>query len=286
MAVGPKPQENLAHAISRVEEAAGGGAQVICLPELFRSQYFCQREDTANFELAEPVPGPTTETLGRLAQKTKTVIIAPVFERRAPGVYHNTAAIIDADGRIAGVYRKMHIPDDPAYYEKFYFTPGDLGFRAFETSAGKIATLICWDQWYPEGARLAALNGACIVFYPTAIGWHPSEKNSNGEAQRDSWRIIQRSHAIANGVYVAAVNRVGHEKTVEGGDGLEFWGTSFLCDPQGVVIAEGSTDREEILYGEVDLSHLEDVRRNWPFLRDRRIDAYAGIEQRFLDEKP
>jgi N-carbamoylputrescine amidase len=286
MAVGPKPQENLAHAISRVEEAARGGAQVICLPELFRSQYFCQREDTANFELAEPVPGPTTETLGRIAQKTKTVIIAPVFERRAPGVYHNTAAIIDADGRIAGVYRKMHIPDDPAYYEKFYFTPGDLGFRAFETSAGKIATLICWDQWYPEGARLAALNGACIVFYPTAIGWHPSEKNSNGEAQRDSWRTIQRSHAIANGVYVAAVNRVGHEKTVEGGDGLEFWGTSFLCDPQGVVIAEGSTDREEILYGEVDLSHLEDVRRNWPFLRDRRIDAYAGIERRFLDEKP
>jgi N-carbamoylputrescine amidase len=258
---------------------------VVCLPELFQSQYFCQREDTRNFDLAEAVPGPTTEVLGRIAQENKTVVIAPLFERRAAGVYHNTAVIIDSDGKIAGVYRKMHIPDDPAYYEKFYFTPGDLGFRAFTTQAGKIATLICWDQWYPEGARLAALNGACILFYPTAIGWHPSEKASNGEAQRDSWRTIQRSHAIANGVYVAAVNRVGHETPTEGGDGLEFWGTSFLCDPQGVVIAEGSTNREEILYGEVDLAHLEDVRRNWPFLRDRRIDAYQGIEQRFLDEK-
>ena len=286
MAVNAKPEENLSRAVSRIEEAARAGAQVVCLPELFRSQYFCQREDTKNFELAESVPGPTTEVLGRVAQKTKTVIVAPVFERRAPGVYHNTAAIIDSDGKIAGVYRKMHIPDDPAYYEKFYFTPGDLGFRAFSTHAGKIATLICWDQWYPEGARLAALNGACIVFYPTAIGWHPSEKNSNGEAQRDSWRTIQRSHAIANGIYVAAVNRVGHEKPDEGGDGLEFWGTSFFCDPQGVVLTEGSIDREEILYGEVDLAHLEDVRRNWPFLRDRRIDAYAGIEQRFLDDKP
>jgi N-carbamoylputrescine amidase len=286
MAVSAKSAENLAQATARIEEAARAGAQVVCLPELFRSQYFCQREDTANFEFAEAVPGPTTEALGRVAQKTKTVIIAPLFERRAAGVYHNTAAIIDSDGRIAGIYRKMHIPDDPAYYEKFYFTPGDLGFRAFSTSAGKIATLICWDQWYPEGARLAALNGACILFYPTAIGWHPSEKASNGEAQRDSWRTIQRSHAIANGLYVAAVNRVGHETPAEGGAGLEFWGSSFLCDPQGVVIAEASTDREEILYGEVDLAHLEDVRRNWPFLRDRRIDAYAGLEQRFLDEKP
>jgi N-carbamoylputrescine amidase len=286
MAVSAKTAENLARATARIEEAAQAGAQVVCLPELFRSQYFCQREDTANFELAESVPGPTTEALGRVAQKTKTVIVAPLFERRAPGIYHNSAAIIDADGRIAGIYRKMHIPDDPAYYEKFYFTPGDLGFRAFPTSAGKIATLICWDQWYPEGARLAALNGACILFYPTAIGWHPSEKASNGEAQRDSWRIIQRGHAIANGLYVAAVNRVGLETPAEGGTGLEFWGSSFLCDPQGVVIAEASTDREEILYGEVDLAHLEDVRRNWPFLRDRRIDAYAGLEQRFLDEKP
>jgi N-carbamoylputrescine amidase len=286
MAVSRKPVENLAKASAQIEEAAKSGAQVVCLPELFQSQYFCQREDTANFNLAEAVPGPTTEALGRVAQKAKVVIVAPLFERRAAGVYHNTAAIIDADGKIAGVYRKMHIPDDPAYYEKFYFTPGDLGFRAFNTQAGKIATLICWDQWYPEGARLAALNGACILFYPTAIGWHPKEKASNGEAQRDSWRTIQRSHAIANGIYVAAVNRVGHETPDEGGDGLEFWGSSFLCDPQGVVIAEGSANREEILYGEVDLAHLEDVRRNWPFLRDRRIDAYHGIEQRFLDDKP
>jgi N-carbamoylputrescine amidase len=285
MAVGRQREENLAKAAARIEEAAGRGAQVVCLPELFQSQYFCQREDTRNFDLAEAVPGPTTEALGRVARKAKVVVIAPLFERRAAGIYHNTAAIIDADGAIAGVYRKMHIPDDPAYYEKFYFTPGDLGFRAFSTQAGKIATLICWDQWYPEGARLAALHGAVILFYPTAIGWHPSEKASNGEAQRDSWRTIQRGHAIANGIYVAAANRVGYETPTEGGDGLEFWGTSFLCDPQGVVVAEASTDREEILYGEVDLAHLEDVRRNWPFLRDRRIDAYQGIEQRFLEEK-
>ena len=286
MAVSRKPEENLAKAAARIEEAAKNGAQVVCLPELFQSQYFCQREDTRNFDLAEAVPGPATEALGRVASKAKVVVVAPLFERRAAGVYHNTAAIIDADGKIAGVYRKMHIPDDPAYYEKFYFTPGDLGFRAFSTQAGKIATLICWDQWYPEGARLAALHGAVVLFYPTAIGWHPSEKAANGEAQRDSWRTIQRGHAIANGIYVAAVNRVGHEIPAEGGDGLEFWGTSFLCDPQGVVIAEASTNREEILYGEVDLAHLEDVRRNWPFLRDRRIDAYHGIEQRFLDEEP
>ena len=285
MSVSRDPRENLAKATARIEEAAKNGAQVVCLPELFQSQYFCQREDTKNFELAEAVPGPTTEALSRVAQKSKVVVIAPLFERRAAGVYHNTAAIIDNNGKIAGVYRKMHIPDDPAYYEKFYFTPGDLGFRAFDTAAGKIATLICWDQWYPEGARLAALHGAVILFYPTAIGWHPAEKAANGEAQRDSWRTIQRGHAIANGMYVAAVNRVGHETPTEGGDGLEFWGTSFLCDPQGVVIAEASTNREEILYGEVDLAHLEDVRRNWPFLRDRRIDAYQGIEKRFLDEK-
>jgi N-carbamoylputrescine amidase len=285
MSVSRDAKENLAKATARIEEAAKNGAQVVCLPELFQSQYFCQREDTQNFELAEAVPGPTTEALSRVAQKSKVVIVAPLFERRAAGVYHNTAAIIDADGKIAGVYRKMHIPDDPAYYEKFYFTPGDLGFRAFNTEAGRIATLICWDQWYPEGARLSALHGAVILFYPTAIGWHPAEKAANGEAQRDSWRTIQRGHAIANGIYVAAVNRVGHEIPTEGGAGLEFWGTSFLCDPQGVVIAEASTNKEEILYGEVDLAHLEDVRRNWPFLRDRRIDAYQGIEKRFLDEK-
>jgi N-carbamoylputrescine amidase len=285
MSVGTKPADNLKHAIQFIEEAGKKGAQVVCLPELFQSQYFCQREDVAYFELAEAVPGPTTDALGKVAKKAGVALVAPLFERRAAGVYHNTAAILDADGSVAGVYRKMHIPDDPAYYEKFYFTPGDLGFKAFDTKAGKIATLICWDQWYPEGARLAALHGANILFYPTAIGWHPAEKASNGEAQRDSWRTIQRGHAIANGIYVAAVNRVGHENP-SGGDGLEFWGTSFLCDPQGVVIAEASTNKEEILYGDVDLAHLEDVRRNWPFLRDRRIDAYKGIEQRFLDDTP
>ena len=284
MSVGTVAAENLAKASERIEEAAAKGAQVVCLPELFQSQYFCQREDVSYFDLAEPVPGPSTEALSRVAKKAKVVVVAPLFERRAAGVYHNTAAIIDATGEIAGVYRKMHIPDDPAYYEKFYFTPGDLGFKAFDTQAGRLATLICWDQWYPEGARLAALHGAVILFYPTAIGWHPAEKASNGEAQRDSWRTIQRGHAIANGLYVAAVNRVGHENP-SGGDGLEFWGTSFLCDPQGVVIAEASTNKEEILYGDVDLAHLEDVRRNWPFLRDRRIDAYKDIEKRFIDNK-
>jgi N-carbamoylputrescine amidase len=284
MSVGTVAAENLAKASARIEEAAAKGAQVVCLPELFQSQYFCQREDVSYFDLAEPVPGPSTEALGKVAKKAGVVVVAPLFERRAAGVYHNTAAIIDSTGEIAGVYRKMHIPDDPAYYEKFYFTPGDLGFKAFDTQAGRLATLICWDQWYPEGARLAALHGAVILFYPTAIGWHPAEKASNGEAQRDSWRTIQRGHAIANGIYVAAVNRVGHENP-SGGDGLEFWGTSFLCDPQGVVIAEASTNKEEILYGDVDLAHLEDVRRNWPFLRDRRIDAYKDIEKRFIDNK-
>jgi N-carbamoylputrescine amidase len=284
MSVGTVAAENLAKASARIEEAAAKGAQVVCLPELFQSQYFCQREDVSYFDLAEPVPGPSTEALGKVAKKAGVVVVAPLFERRAAGVYHNTAAIIDSTGEIAGVYRKMHIPDDPAYYEKFYFTPGDLGFKAFDTQAGRLATLICWDQWYPEGARVAALRGAVILFYPTAIGWHPAEKASNGEAQRDSWRTIQRGHAIANGIYVAAVNRVGHENP-SGGDGLEFWGTSFLCDPQGVVIAEASTNKEEILYGDVDLAHLEDVRRNWPFLRDRRIDAYKDIEKRFIDNK-
>jgi N-carbamoylputrescine amidase len=284
MAMTADPAANLDRAISRVGEAARSGAQVVCLPELFRSQYFCQREDAALFDLAEPVPGPTTEALAGVARKARVAIVAPVFERRAAGLYHNSAAVIDADGRVVGVYRKMHIPDDPAYYEKFYFTPGDLGFRAFDTHAGRIATLICWDQWYPEGARLAALDGACILFYPTAIGWHPSEKDTFGAAQLDAWRTVQRGHAIANGVYVAAVNRVGHEIPPAGGAGIEFWGTSFLCDPQGVVIAQASSSREEILLGEVDLAHLEDVRRNWPFLRDRRIDAYAGIDRRFLHE--
>jgi len=285
MAVSPNPDENLKRAIARVEEAARMGGQVICLPELFRSQYFCQQEDTSFFDLAESVPGPSTEALSAAARRAGVVVIAPVFERRAPGVYHNSAAVIDADGKIAGLYRKMHIPDDPAYYEKFYFTPGDLGFHAFDTRFGRLGTLICWDQWYPEGARLAALEGACILFYPTAIGWHPAEKAENGTAQHDAWRTVQRGHAVANGVYLAAVNRVGHEIPPGGSPGIEFWGRSFLCDPQGVILAEASTNREEILIGEVDLARLEDVRRNWPFLRDRRIDAYSGITRRFLNEE-
>jgi N-carbamoylputrescine amidase len=288
LSCGPDPEKNLAHALERVREAAGRGAQVICLPELFRTQYFCQREDPSLFDLAEPVPGPTTERVAEVAKKLGVVVVTSVFEKRAPGIYHNTATVTDADGQLVGIYRKMHIPDDPLYYEKFYFTPGDLGFRAFSTRFGKVGTLVCWDQWYPEAARLTALQGAHPLFYPTAIGWHPAEKAEHGAAQHDAWRTIQRSHAIANGVYVAAVNRVGHETgNVNGnsasGDGLEFWGASFLCDPFGTVIAEAPPDREEILIGEVDLKKLEDIRRNWPFLRDRRIDTYAGITQRFLD---
>jgi N-carbamoylputrescine amidase len=286
MSCSPSPDENLQKAVAFVEDAAQRGAEVVCLPELFRSQYFCQREDAGLFDLAETVPGPTTESLGKVAKARGVVIVAPLFERRAPGVYHNSAAVIDASGKVVGLYRKMHIPDDPAYYEKFYFTPGDLGFRAFDTQVGRIATLICWDQWYPEGARLAALQGPSILFYPTAIGWHPAEKEQFGAAQRDAWRTIQRGHAIANGVYVAAINRVGLEKTSPASAGLEFWGSTFICDPFGIVLAEASTDREEILLAEIDLARLEDVRRNWPFLRDRRIDAYAEITNRFLDEDP
>jgi N-carbamoylputrescine amidase len=284
MACSANPRENLEKAETKVEEAAQAGARVVCLPELFKSRYFCQREDPAVFDLSEPVPGPTTEALARAARRHGVAVVAPVFERRAPGLYHNSAAVIDTDGRIAGLYRKMHIPDDPAYYEKFYFTPGDLGFPAFDIAAGRIATLICWDQWYPEGARLAALAGASVLFYPTAIGWHPHEKDEHGAAQRDAWRTVQCGHAIANGVYVAAVNRVGHETPEGGGAGIEFWGSSFVADPQGVIVAEASTDREEILIAAIDPERIEDVRRNWPFLRDRRIDAYSGITRRFLDE--
>ncbi len=283
MAMSPEPQANLDKAAARVEEAARKGAEVVCLPELYRSPYFCQREDAALFDLAEPVPGPSTERLSEVARKAGVAVVVPLFEKRAPGLYHNSAVVIDADGKTAGLYRKMHIPDDPAFYEKFYFTPGDLGFQAFDTRFGKVGTLICWDQWYPEGARLTALRGAAVLFYPTAIGWHPHEKEAHGAAQRDAWRTVQRGHAIANGCYVAAVNRVGHEPGPPGQAGLQFWGTSFLCDPFGVVIAEASTDREEILVGEVDLARIEEVRRGWPFLRDRRIDAYAGIDKRFLE---
>ena len=286
MSVSDNPDENLRHATDMIREAAGKGARVICLPELFRSRYFCQREEIALFDLAESVPGPTTDSLGETAKSLGVAIIAPVFERRAPGVYHNSAAVIDADGRIAGLYRKMHIPDDPSYFEKFYFTPGDLGFNAFDTAAGRIGTLICWDQWYPEGARLTALQGADVLFYPTAIGWHPSEKAEFGDTQREAWRTVQRGHAVANGIYVAAVNRVGHESPAEGGAGIEFWGSSFIADPQGTVLAEASPENEEILFAVVDTGHMEDVRRNWPFLRDRRIDAYGGITRRFLNDEP
>ena len=286
MSCGPDPASNLAKAVARVAEAARSGAEIVCLPELFRSQYFCQKEDTAIFDLAEPVPGPSTEALGKAAAAAGVAVIAPVFERRAAGLYHNSAAVIDADGRIAGLYRKMHIPDDPAYYEKFYFAPGDTGFPAFDTHAGRIATLICWDQWYPESARLAALQGASVLFYPTAIGWHPHEKTEHGATQRDAWMTVQRGHAIANGLYVAAVNRVGFETPKDGGPGLEFWGTSFVADPQGVLVAAGSTDREQILVAEIDPARIEDVRRNWPFLRDRRVDAYGGLTRRYLDADP
>ena len=283
MAMSADPAANLEKAIARVGEAAAAGASAVCLPELFRSRYFAQREDAALFDLAEPVPGPSTEALGRAARAAGVVVIAPVFERRAPGLYHNSAAVIDADGRVVGVYRKMHIPDDPAYYEKFYFTPGDLGFRAFDTRVGRIGTLVCWDQWYPEGARLTALQGAAVLFYPTAIGWHPAEKAAHGAQQLDAWRTIQRSHAIANGCYVAAVNRVGHEPS-QTGDGLEFWGSSFVADPFGAIVADAPRDREAIVLGQVDLARIEEVRRGWPFLRDRRIDAYGGIVSRYLGD--
>jgi N-carbamoylputrescine amidase len=257
---------------------------VVCLPELFRTQYFCQREDASLFDLAEPIPGPSSTRLSQVARQQGVVLIASLFEKRAPGIYHNTAVVFDADGAMRGIYRKMHIPDDPLYYEKFYFTPGDLGFRAFDTSLGKLGTLVCWDQWYPEGARLTALQGAAILLYPTAIGWHPAEKAQYGPQQLDAWRTIQRSHAIANGCYVAAVNRVGFEQLDGQGAGLEFWGHSFLADPFGVVLAEAPADAEAILVAPLDLGRLEEVRRNWPFLRDRRVDAYAGIDRRYLGD--
>ncbi len=275
------PNQNLEKAIWRVREAAGRGAQIICLQELFRSQYFCREENAELFALAEPVPGPTTETLGALARELGVVLIASLFERRAPGLYHNTAAVIGADGEIAGLYRKMHIPDDPLYFEKFYFTPGDLGFVNFDTRFARVGVLVCWDQWYPEAARLSSLGGANILFYPTAIGWHPAEKERHGQIQLDAWRTIQRGHAIANGIYVAAVNRVGHEGP-EGG-GLDFWGSSFVADPLGQVVAQASCSDEEILIAECDPRRLEQIRRHWPFLRDRRIDAYAPISKRWLD---
>lgn len=289
MSCSADPDANLDKAVARVREAAGMGAKVVCLPELFRTQYFCQREDHALFDLAEAIPGPSTERLAAVARECKVAVVASLFERRAAGLYHNTAAILEEDGALAGIYRKMHVPDDPLYYEKFYFTPGDLGFRSFDLHAGRIGVLVCWDQWYPEGARITALQGADLLLYPTAIGWHPAEKKESGVAQYGAWQTIQRAHAIANGVYVAAVNRVGHEHgDVRGnrvaGAGLEFWGGSFLVDPFGRVLAHASHNAEEILMGEIDLRLIEETRRNWPFLRDRRVDAYAPITQRYLDK--
>ena len=283
MACSANSAENLERAVAKVEEAAKGGAQIICLPELFRSQYFCQQEDAALFDLAESVPGSTTEAFGTLAKAHGVTILVSLFERRTAGIYHNSLVVLDERGEIAGLYRKMHIPDDPAYYEKFYFTQGDKGFQAIKTTHAMVGPLICWDQWYPEAARMTALLGAEILFYPTAIGWHPIEKTDEGQAQRDAWMTIQRSHAIANGVFVVAVNRVGLEAPA-GGDGLEFWGSSFVCDPFGVVLAQASIEKEKTLLVDIDLGRIEAVRRNWPFLRDRRIDAYGGITKRFLDE--
>jgi N-carbamoylputrescine amidase len=281
MACARDPNENLAKAEWRIREAAGNGAQIICVEELFRSEYFCREEKPELFDLAESIPGPTTASFTGLARELAVVIIGSVFERRAAGVYHNTAVVIDADGSLAGLYRKMHIPEDPLYFEKYYFAPGDLGFRCFDTRYARVAPLVCWDQWYPEAARLAALGGAQVLFYPTAIGWHPAEKAEHGAAQHDAWRTIQRSHAIANGLYVAAVNRVGYEGPP--GHGLEFWGGSFVADPFGQVLAEASAEREETLIVECDPRRIEEVRRNWPFLRDRRIDAYSGICSRVID---
>jgi N-carbamoylputrescine amidase len=289
MRCSPDPAENLARALARVEEAARRGAQVVCLPELFRSRYFCQTEDPAHFELAEPIPGPSTEALGKVAAARQVAVVAPVFERRAEGVYHNTAVILDEGGAELGRYRKMHIPDDPLYLEKFYFTPGDLGFDAVATRAARLGVLICWDQWFPEAARLTALAGAQILLYPTAIGWQQDEGPEVDAAQLDAWETVQRAHAIANGVFVAAVNRVGQEIPTEPSSadraegGIRFWGRSFVADPFGRVLARASDQEEELLLVECDLSAVEKVRRDWPFLRDRRIDAYADLLRRFRD---
>jgi N-carbamoylputrescine amidase len=276
------PARNLTAAVKHVRAAAKRGAAIVCLPELFRSRYFCQTEDHANFTLAEPIPGPSTQALGAVARELGIVIVASLFERRAAGVYHNTVAVLDAHGKIVGTYRKMHIPDDPLYYEKFYFTPGDLGFRAFDVGPARVGTLICWDQWYPEAARLTALAGAEVLFYPTAIGWHPAEKAEHGTAQHAAWETVQRSHAIANGIFVAVPNRVGHEPYA-GGAGIEFWGQSFVVDPAGQVIARAGAEREEVLVVPCDLGAIETARTHWPFLRDRRIDAYGDLTRRYTD---
>ena len=289
--VGEDRAANLDGAVSQVRKAAEAGAQVICLQEIFSSPYFCQEENVAWFDTAEAIPGPTSGVLQDVARELGVVVIAPIFERRAAGVYHNSAAVIDADGTLAGVYRKMHIPDDPLFYEKFYFSPGDRGFQAFDTKYARIGVLICWDQWYPEAARLTALRGAEILFYPTAIGWHPAERQKYGEEQFDAWRTVQRSHAVANGVFVAAANRVGRERLPANSpskpqdyEGIEFWGGSFVCDPMGKITAEAGREGDQLLIADCDLGLIEETRRHWPFLRDRRIDAYEGITARLLDE--
>jgi len=282
MRCAPDPAANLARACDMVREAASRGASVICLPELFRSQYFCQVEDHKYFQLAEDIPGPSTQTLGAIARDLGVVIVASLFEKRAPGLYHNTAAIIDADGSLMGIYRKMHIPDDPLFYEKFYFAPGDLGFRAWKTAHAPIGVCICWDQWYPEAARLTALRGAQVLFYPTAIGWHPAERDQYGSRQHEAWETIQRSHAIANGCFVAVANRTGHEAP-DGGTGIEFWGQSFIVAPDGHILAKAGIDDETILVKEIDMAMLDLQRTHWPFLRDRRVDAYDGIGRRMID---
>jgi N-carbamoylputrescine amidase len=289
MSCAPHPEVNLSRAIQMIEEAAGKGADVVCLPELFLTRYFCKREDASFFELAEPVPGPTTEKLEALSKQLDVTIVASLFERRAPGLYHNTAAVLDPERGYVGKYRKMHIPDDPLFYEKFYFTPGDLGFKAFETRQAKIGTLICWDQWYPEAARLTALQGAEILFYPTAIGWLPEEKEAHGEAQHEAWEVAMRGHAVANGCYVVAVNRTGFEPADESqpsGEGIEFWGQSFVAAPNGSILERAAVADEAVLVVELDLARVEAFRTEWPFFRDRRIDAYGDITRRFIDGEP
>lgn len=278
-------EANLSGTLAAIEEAARRGAKIICTQELFRSKYFCQSEDYQYFDYAESIPGPSSEALAAVARKHNVVVVGSLFERRAPGLYHNTSVVIDANGELLGLYRKMHIPDDPLFYEKFYFTPGDLGFKAFQTKYAKIGVLICWDQWYPEGARITALKGAEVIFLPTAIGWHPGEEEAINKAQHNSWELIQRSHAVANGVFIAAPNRVGHETFDRiPGEGIQFWGQSFICDPRGQLLQLGSIDQEEILIAECDLSLINQQRTHWPFLRDRRIDAYGSITERYLGD--
>ena len=280
-AASPDPAANLKQTLAAAKRAAKQGAQIICTQELFRSQYFCQAEDHRYFELAEPIPGPTTTAFQKFAREQRAVVIASLFEKRAPGVYHNTAVIIDADGKLLGKYRKMHIPDDPLYYEKFYFTPGDLGFRAWQTRYAKLGVLVCWDQWYPEAARLTALQGAEILFYPTAIGWHPAEKREHGDRQHAAWETVQRGHAIANGCYVAVPNRIGHEKLA--GDGIEFWGQSFVAGTSGELLARAGVDTEEVLVVPLDLAQVDVTRTHWPFLRDRRVEAYGELTRTVID---